>query len=122
LRRLAKSPAPLNATAFLTAICRIAGSPISSPLSQNAAALLFDLCTVDIRRVGTQIQANARRGVFRVKHKSCHQAFAANDDVCPSLGENDMKEATKRAASEALAQTLAVTAMLVIAGFIFYVR
>ena len=30
-----------------------------------------------------------------------------------------MKEATKRAASEVLAQTLAVTAMLVIAGFIF---
>ena len=36
--------------------------------------------------------------------------------------ENGMKEATKRAASEALAQTLAVTAMLVIASFIFYVR
>jgi hypothetical protein len=30
-----------------------------------------------------------------------------------------MKEATKRAASEALAQMLAVTAMLVIASFIF---
>jgi hypothetical protein len=37
-------------------------------------------------------------------------------------GENRMKEATKRAASEALAQTLAVTAMLVIAGVIFYWR
>jgi hypothetical protein len=33
-----------------------------------------------------------------------------------------MKEATKRAASEALVQMLAVTAMLVIAGFIFYWR
>jgi hypothetical protein len=33
-----------------------------------------------------------------------------------------MKEATKRAASEALAQVLAVTAMLVIAGIIFYWR
>ena len=33
-----------------------------------------------------------------------------------------MKEATKRAASEALAQTLAVTAMLVIAGVLFYSR
>ena len=32
-----------------------------------------------------------------------------------------MKEATKRAASEALAQTLAVTAMLVIASVVFYV-
>jgi len=33
-----------------------------------------------------------------------------------------MKEATKRAASEALAQILAVTAMLVIASIIFYCR
>lgn len=33
-----------------------------------------------------------------------------------------MKEATKRAPSAAFAQTLAVTAMLVIAGFVFYWR
>jgi hypothetical protein len=33
-----------------------------------------------------------------------------------------MKDATKRAASEVLAQMLAVTAMLVIAGIIFYWR
>jgi hypothetical protein len=33
-----------------------------------------------------------------------------------------MKSAAKRTASEALAQMLAVTAMLVIAGFIFYSR
>ena len=33
-----------------------------------------------------------------------------------------MKEASKRTASEALAQMLAVAAMLVIAGFIFYSR
>jgi hypothetical protein len=31
-----------------------------------------------------------------------------------------MKDATKKAASETLAQLLAVTAMLVIASFIFY--
>ena len=31
-----------------------------------------------------------------------------------------MKDATKKAASEALAQFLAVTAMLVIAGFVLY--
>jgi hypothetical protein len=31
-----------------------------------------------------------------------------------------MKEATKRAASTALAQMMAVTAMLVIAGVVFY--
>jgi hypothetical protein len=36
--------------------------------------------------------------------------------------KNGMKEATKRAASEALAQMLAVTAMLVIASFLFYWR
>jgi hypothetical protein len=40
----------------------------------------------------------------------------------PRFREKSMKEATKRAASEALAQMLAVTAMLVIASVIFYVR
>ena len=40
----------------------------------------------------------------------------------PKSREIDVKEATKRAASEALAQMLAVTAMLVIAGVIFYWR
>jgi hypothetical protein len=33
-----------------------------------------------------------------------------------------MREVTKRAASEALARMLAVTAMLVIASFVFYTR
>jgi hypothetical protein len=33
-----------------------------------------------------------------------------------------MKDATRKAASEALAQMLAVTALLVIASFIFYAR
>lgn len=36
--------------------------------------------------------------------------------------ETTMKDATKKAASGALAQILAVTAMLVIAGVVFYVR
>jgi hypothetical protein len=40
----------------------------------------------------------------------------------PKSRENGMKEATKKAASEAFAQTLAVAAMLVIASFIFYSR
>ena len=40
----------------------------------------------------------------------------------PESRENGMKDATKRATSEALAQMLAVTAMLVIAGVIFYWR
>jgi hypothetical protein len=55
-----------------------------------------------------------------------HQAFAGDDDSCPNLNagsrENGMKDATKKAASRALAQILAVTAMLVIAGFVFYPR
>ena len=38
----------------------------------------------------------------------------------PKSREIGMKEATKKAASEALAQTMAVTAMLVIAGVVFY--
>jgi hypothetical protein len=40
----------------------------------------------------------------------------------PKSRENGMNDATKRAASEALAQTLAVTAMLVIASVVFYWR
>jgi hypothetical protein len=55
--------------------------------SQNAAALLFDFGTVDIRRVGTQ-QANTRRGVFRVTHQSSCQAFAGNDDSRPNQGSS----------------------------------
>ena len=38
----------------------------------------------------------------------------------PESRETRMKQATKRAASEALAQMLAVTAMLVIASVAFY--
>jgi hypothetical protein len=40
----------------------------------------------------------------------------------PESRELDVKEATKRAASEAFARMLAVTAMVVIAGIIFYWR
>jgi hypothetical protein len=36
--------------------------------------------------------------------------------------ENGMKDATKKATSEVLAQMLAVTAMLVIASVVFYSR
>ena len=38
----------------------------------------------------------------------------------PRSRELGMKEATKKAASEALAQMMAVTAMLVIASVVFY--
>ena len=40
----------------------------------------------------------------------------------PESRETDMKEATKRAASEVLAQMMAVTAMLVIASVVLYWR
>jgi|GraSoiStandDraft_5_1057265.scaffolds.fasta_scaffold648032_2 hypothetical protein len=40
----------------------------------------------------------------------------------PIVGENDMKDATRKAASGALAQILALAAMLVIAVVVFYVR
>ena len=48
------------------------------------------------------------------------RASRGNDELMPKSRELDMKEATKRAASEALAQMLAVTAMLVIASVVFY--
>jgi hypothetical protein len=38
----------------------------------------------------------------------------------PKSRELGMKEATRKAASEAFAQTLALTAMLVIASVVFY--
>ncbi len=40
----------------------------------------------------------------------------------PKSRELDVKEATKKAASEALAQMLAMTAILVIASIVFYWR
>jgi hypothetical protein len=40
----------------------------------------------------------------------------------PESRENGMKDAAKRASSEALAQMMAVTAMLVIASVVLYVR
>jgi hypothetical protein len=44
------------------------------------------------------------------------------ESIVPGPWENDMKDATRKAATGALAQILALTAMLVIAGFVFYVR
>ena len=67
------------------------------------------------------IKANARRGVFRVKIVAAVRVFRAAMSHARSR-ERGMKEATKRAASEVLAQMLAVTALLVIAGVVFYVR
>mgnify|MGYP003469455837 FL=1 len=64
--------------------------------------------------------ANTRRRGFRVKNHGSRQAFAGIDDSCPKSRELGMNDITKRAASEALAQTLAVTAMLVIASVVFY--
>ena len=72
-------------------------------------------------------QGEYRRGVLRVNPVG-RRAFAGSDETRPiagypgpSLG-GSMKDATRRAASEALAQTMAVTAMLVIASVILYWR
>jgi len=90
-------------------------------LSQIAAAILFDLGTVDDAEWGL-IEANARRGVFRVKFRRLLRVLAPRI-VAPRFREKTgMKEATKRATSETLAHMLAVTAMLVIASVLFYGR
>jgi hypothetical protein len=62
-------------------------------------------------------------GVIRGLHhkKSCISANEFLDHKKPSLGMK-MRSVAKRTASETLAQMSAVTAMLVIAGFIFYSR
>ena len=72
----------------------------------------------------------AEWGLIKSEYSSCipskaeqsHHAFAGSDDLCPIFWGINMKQATKRAASEALAQMLAMTAMLVIASVIFYWR
>jgi hypothetical protein len=58
--------------------------------------------------------------VFRVKILTVARVFAPRT-VAPGFREKTgMKEATKRATSEAFAHMLAVTAMLVIASILFY--
>jgi hypothetical protein len=89
--------------------------------SQIAAVLLIDLGTIDIRSVGTN-RGEYSNGVFRVKTIGRRVCSARIDESCPSLGRKGMKEATKGAASGALAHMLAVTAMLVIASILFYGR
>jgi hypothetical protein len=107
---------------------------------QTPAALLVEPDAVDIRRVGTQIKANARRGV---SPRSCYVMWPlaammtrtragvwsrAPDSARPRVlkrnksREKRMTEAGKKAASRVLAQLLAVTAMLVIASLVFYTR
>lgn len=98
--------------------CATLGATTSS---QNAAALLIDLGTVDIRCVGTN-RGEYSQGVFRVKIIGRLCALRRIDESRPSLGRKGMKEATKGAASEALAHMLAVMAMLVIASILFYGR
>jgi hypothetical protein len=69
---------------------------------------------------GPKNEAETRRGVFRVKILTVERVFAPRF-VAPRFRERTgMKEATKRATSEALAHMLAVTAMLVIASILFY--
>jgi hypothetical protein len=65
----------------------------------------------------------ASRGVPSTNLKGRRlRGITRNDESRPSLGGIGMKEATKRAASEALAQMLAVTAMVVIASIVLYWR
>jgi hypothetical protein len=56
------------------------------------------------------------------KQSTLSFAFLTQRWVTPKSRERGMKEAGKRAASEAVAQMLALTAMLVIASVIFYAR
>ena len=71
--------------------------------------------------MGTIKPANTRRcGVFRVKILTALRISRATMSCAQVLGETGMKEATKRATSEALAHMLAVTALLVIASVLFY--
>jgi hypothetical protein len=110
---------------LLHSTCALAGFEIPSQLAPIVAVLIFDPEIVDIRRVGTQIEANTRRGVFCVKF-SVPKPFAGQRRRTPEPDapdmERDMKDATRKAASGALAQILAVAAMLVIAGVVFYAR
>src|SRR5262249_10263809 len=65
--------------------------------------------------------ASSRRGAFRSNSES--RLFACSHATMSRVqirGGNGMKEATKRATSEALAHMLAVTAILVIASILFY--
>jgi hypothetical protein len=100
---------------------RLNDSQIRPRLSQIAASLGFDFRSVDFRRVGTHQSEYATWGVPSKKTWPS-SALPAQRLTMPKSREIDMKEATKRAASEALAQMLAVTAMLVIASVIFYWR
>jgi hypothetical protein len=110
---------------LLHSACAFAGFEIPSQLAPIVAVLIFDPDIVDIRRVGTQIEANTRRGVFCVKIQRAkalrRQRRRTPEPDAPDM-ERDMKDATRKAASSALAQILAVAAMLVIAGVVFYVR
>jgi len=92
---------------------------ISSPASQIGAALLFDVGKVDRRLVGPDKKANDRHGVFRVNNDR-HPTLFARRRVAPRSREIGIKAATKRAASEALAQMPAMAAMPVIAGIAFW--
>lgn len=63
------------------------------------------------------------RGVLRKKFPMAQRALR-NDESRPNqIGEDGMKETAKKvASSSALAHALAMTAMLIIASCIFYIR
>jgi hypothetical protein len=63
----------------------LAADAEATRLSQIAAALLFELGTVDIRRVGTQQSEYSSRGVPS-KNDDRRKRFTRNDESRPSLG------------------------------------
>src|SRR5450759_1068831 len=71
LRRLANRPLCRTRAGFRLAISPAESSQIASRASQIAAALLFDLGTVDIRRVGTQSKRILAAGCSEYKSGHC---------------------------------------------------
>jgi len=70
-----KSPGGVNSAQTSRSLYQSSGPPISSQQSQKAAALLIDLRLSIFAEWGL-IEANTRRGVFRVKILTVVRALA----------------------------------------------
>jgi len=83
------------------------------------ALLFLDLALSRIRVSGGLVKAILRGGFVRVKlSQSC--AFSRHDDSRPGLGRNGHEGKPPKGRPGSARAKLAVTAMLVIASFIFY--
>ena len=95
---------------------------------QNAALLLNDLdaCRYSLSGDSNQSEYSSRGVPSKSSVIGPSRATMSRvqnpGSPRPESRENGMKDATKRATSEALAQMMAVTAMLVIASVVLYVR